>query len=57
MVIERPESMEAKHWTQTALAANPSQPPSVAMNSDVRDIAARERAAQVRKFELINLLA
>lgn len=36
--------MEAKHWTQTALAANPAQPPSVAMNSDVRDIAARERA-------------
>ncbi|KAI6206853.1 hypothetical protein M3Y94_00961600 [Aphelenchoides besseyi] len=44
MVIERPESMEAKHWTQTALAANPQQPPSVAMNSDVRDIAAKERA-------------
>ncbi|KAI6211934.1 hypothetical protein M3Y96_00486900 [Aphelenchoides besseyi] len=43
MVIERPESMEAKHWTQTALAANPQQPPSVAMNSDVRDIAAKER--------------
>jgi hypothetical protein len=36
--------MEAKHWTQTALVANPAQPPSVAMNSDVRDIAARERA-------------
>lgn len=44
MVIERPESMEAKHWTQTALMASPAQPPSVAMNSDVRDIAAKERA-------------
>ncbi|KAI6238031.1 hypothetical protein M3Y99_00730100 [Aphelenchoides fujianensis] len=43
MVVERPESMEAKHWTQTALTANPAQPPSVAMNSDVRDIAAKER--------------
>ncbi|KAH7728727.1 PDZ domain containing protein [Aphelenchoides avenae] len=43
-VIERPESMEAKHWTQTALSASAAQPPSVAMNSDVRDIAAKERA-------------
>lgn len=43
MVVERPDSMEAKHWTQTALAANPEQPPSVVMNSDVRHIAARER--------------
>ncbi|CAD5225151.1 unnamed protein product [Bursaphelenchus okinawaensis] len=44
MVVERPESMEAKHWTQQALQANPAQPPSVAMNSDVREIAAKERA-------------
>ena len=43
-VIERPESMEAKHWTQTALSVSAAQPPSVAMNSDVRDIAARERS-------------
>jgi len=43
MVVERPDSMEAKHWTQTALTTNPAQPPSVAMNSDVKDIAARER--------------
>ncbi|VDO72758.1 unnamed protein product [Heligmosomoides polygyrus] len=40
-VIERPETMEAKHWTQQALT---TQPPSVQMNSDVRAIAARERA-------------
>uniref|UniRef100_A0A7E4W7H5 PDZ domain-containing protein n=1 Tax=Panagrellus redivivus TaxID=6233 RepID=A0A7E4W7H5_PANRE len=42
-VIERPESMEAKHWTQAALSATAQQPPSVHMNSDVREIAARER--------------
>lgn len=42
-VVERPESMEAKHWTQTALSASAAQPPSVAMNSDVRAIAAKER--------------
>uniref|UniRef100_A0A7E4VI20 PDZ domain-containing protein n=1 Tax=Panagrellus redivivus TaxID=6233 RepID=A0A7E4VI20_PANRE len=43
-VVERPESMEAKHWTQQALTVSAAQPPSVAMNSDVREIAARERA-------------
>ncbi|VDP09924.1 unnamed protein product [Heligmosomoides polygyrus] len=43
-VIERPETMEAKHWTQQALATQINQPPSVQMNSDVRAIAARERA-------------
>ncbi|PIO66733.1 hypothetical protein TELCIR_11542, partial [Teladorsagia circumcincta] len=43
-VVERPESMEAKHWTQQALVTQVSQPPSVQMNSDVRAIAARERA-------------
>lgn len=36
--------MEAKHWTQTALTCSAQQPPSVAMNSDVREIAARERS-------------
>lgn len=43
-VIERPETMEAKHWTQQALVTQVCQPPSVQMNSDVRAIAARERA-------------
>ncbi|KAK6033030.1 PDZ/DHR/GLGF domain protein [Ostertagia ostertagi] len=43
-VVERPESMEAKHWTQQALVTQICQPPSVQMNSDVRAIAARERA-------------
>ncbi|KAK6725917.1 hypothetical protein RB195_004314 [Necator americanus] len=43
-VVERPETMEAKHWTQQALVTQISQPPSVQMNSDVRAIAARERA-------------
>ncbi|XGW23867.1 hypothetical protein V3C99_005797 [Haemonchus contortus] len=43
-VVERPETMEAKHWTQQALVTQISQPPSVQMNSDVRAILARERA-------------
>uniref|UniRef100_A0A915PUZ2 PDZ domain-containing protein n=1 Tax=Setaria digitata TaxID=48799 RepID=A0A915PUZ2_9BILA len=43
MVIERPETMEARHWVQSALTASAAQAPSVAMNSDVREIAARER--------------
>ncbi|OZC06895.1 PDZ/DHR/GLGF domain protein [Onchocerca flexuosa] len=43
MVIERPETMEARHWVQSALASSSAQAPSVAMNSDVREIAARER--------------
>lgn len=42
-VVERPETMEARHWVQSALAASAAQAPSVAMNSDVRAIAARER--------------
>ncbi|TKR60509.1 hypothetical protein L596_027745 [Steinernema carpocapsae] len=50
-VIERPESMEAKHWVQTALAATAAQPPSVQMNSDVRDIAAKERQRLKAKAE------
>lgn len=43
-VIERPETTEAKHWTQQALSVQTAQPPSVQMNSDVRAIAQRERA-------------
>ena len=43
MVIERPETAEAKHWVQQALSAQTAQPPSVQMNSDVRAIAQRER--------------
>lgn len=42
-VVERPETMEARHWVQSALTASAAQAPSVAMNSDVRAIAARER--------------
>ncbi|GMT27802.1 hypothetical protein PFISCL1PPCAC_19099, partial [Pristionchus fissidentatus] len=52
MVIERPETMEAKHWTTRALTVQAVQPPSVQMNSDVRDIAQKERnrlAAKVGK--------
>ena len=44
MVIERPETAEAKMWTKQALTAQTtSLPPSVQMNSDVRAIAQREK--------------
>ncbi|VDN29473.1 unnamed protein product [Gongylonema pulchrum] len=43
MVVERPETLEARHWVQNALIASAAQTPSVPMNSDVREIAARER--------------
>jgi hypothetical protein len=36
--VERPESIEAKHWTQTDLS------PSAAMKSDICVINARERS-------------
>ncbi|GMS98909.1 hypothetical protein PENTCL1PPCAC_21084, partial [Pristionchus entomophagus] len=49
MVIERPETMEAKHWVQRALTVQTAQPPSVRMNSDVRDIAQKERARLAAK--------
>ncbi|EFO21591.1 hypothetical protein LOAG_06900 [Loa loa] len=42
-IVERPETLEARYWVQNALAASTAQAPSVAMNSDVRAIAARER--------------
>ncbi|VDN60221.1 unnamed protein product [Dracunculus medinensis] len=41
LVVERPESMEAKYWVQNALTA--STLPSVSMSSDVQEIAARQR--------------
>ncbi|GMR50170.1 hypothetical protein PMAYCL1PPCAC_20365, partial [Pristionchus mayeri] len=49
MVVERPETMEAKHWTQRALMVQAVQPPSVQMNSDVRDIAQKERGRLASK--------
>ena len=52
MVIERPESVEAKHWVTQALAASTVQPPSVQMNSDVRNIAKKERGRLVEKDKL-----
>ncbi|CAI4225215.1 unnamed protein product [Auanema sp. JU1783] len=42
-VIERPETTEAKAWTQQALSAQTNQPPSITLSSDVRNIAQRER--------------
>ncbi|VDK56258.1 unnamed protein product [Gongylonema pulchrum] len=43
-VVERAESLEAKQWVQNALFVSIAHAPSVAMNSDVREIAARQRA-------------
>lgn len=44
-VVERPDSIEAKQWAKNALATNILQPPSVQMNDDVRNIAAKYRSA------------
>ncbi|CAJ0945714.1 unnamed protein product, partial [Mesorhabditis belari] len=52
-VIERPVSGEAKHWIQQALATQTAAPPSVQMNSDVRAIAARQRAALPAKATIV----
>lgn len=41
-IVERPESLEAKAWTNRALTAS-AQPPSVQMASDVQDIAAKQK--------------
>ncbi|KAI6196601.1 hypothetical protein M3Y94_01128900 [Aphelenchoides besseyi] len=44
LIIERAESDEAKNATRQAMAASELQPPSVAMNSDIRDIVQRQNA-------------
>ncbi|VDM45486.1 unnamed protein product [Toxocara canis] len=43
MVIERAASSEAIQWVTDAMVASYMQPPSVAMASDVREIAARQK--------------
>lgn len=52
-VVERPDSMEAKHWTQQALMTQTAAPPSVQMNSDVRAIAAKQRALLAEKAKVV----
>lgn len=52
-VIERPVTAEAKHWVQNALTAQTAAPPSVQMNSDVRAIAAKQRAALASKANIV----
>ena len=54
MVVERPESMEAKHWVQMALQTNPAQPPSVQMNSDTQQIAQRQQAIIKQRLQASN---
>lgn len=54
-VVERPDSAEARRWVQAALRTSTSQLPSVAMNSDVREIAARQRA-RLRTLGAVNLM-
>ncbi|KAI6179320.1 hypothetical protein M3Y98_00597600 [Aphelenchoides besseyi] len=48
LVIERAESDEAKNATRQAMAASELQPPSVAMNSDIRDIVQRQNAKDAK---------
>ncbi|VDN42081.1 unnamed protein product [Gongylonema pulchrum] len=43
MCVARPVSQTAKQWVEDALNASLMQPPSVAMASDVREIAARQQ--------------
>ncbi|EJD75828.1 hypothetical protein LOAG_17112 [Loa loa] len=43
MCIERPVSGKAKEWADDAISASQMQPPSIAMASDVREIAARQQ--------------
>uniref|UniRef100_A0A915PLD1 PDZ domain-containing protein n=1 Tax=Setaria digitata TaxID=48799 RepID=A0A915PLD1_9BILA len=43
MCIERPVSAKAKNWVDDAMNASRMQPPSIAMASDVREIAARQQ--------------
>ncbi|CAJ0955494.1 unnamed protein product, partial [Mesorhabditis belari] len=43
MVIERPVTKEAVEYMENALAASQMQPPSVAMNSDIREIVAKQQ--------------
>ncbi|VDN02919.1 unnamed protein product [Thelazia callipaeda] len=55
-VVERPETMETKHWIHNALIASSAQAPSVAMNSDVRAIAARERKKLGNPAPVVSIL-
>ncbi|VBB31203.1 unnamed protein product, partial [Acanthocheilonema viteae] len=51
MCIERPVSGKAKEWADDAINASQMQPPSVAMASDVREIAARQQQKMMEAME------
>lgn len=51
MCIERPVSGKAKEWADDAINASQMQPPSVAMASDVREIAARQQQKMMETTE------
>ncbi|VDK72421.1 unnamed protein product [Litomosoides sigmodontis] len=51
MCIERPVSGKAKEWADDAINASEMQPPSVAMASDVREIAARQQQKMMEAME------
>lgn len=51
MCIERPVSGKAKEWVDYAINASEMQPPSVAMASDVQEIAARQQQKLMEAME------
>ncbi|KAM3716926.1 Disks large [Dirofilaria immitis] len=51
MCIERPVSAKARDWADDAINASRMQPPSVAMASDVREIAARQKQKMMETAE------
>lgn len=52
MCVERPVSMKARQSVEEALTASQMQPPSVAMASDVREIAARQKQKMMEMAEI-----
>ncbi|VDN95095.1 unnamed protein product [Brugia pahangi] len=51
MCIERPVSGKAKEWADDAMNASQMQPPSVAMASDVQEIAARQQQKMMEAMD------
>ncbi|VDM11537.1 unnamed protein product [Wuchereria bancrofti] len=51
MCIERPVSGKAKEWVDDAMNASQMQPPSVAMASDVQEIAARQQQKMMEAMD------
>ncbi|VDN06112.1 unnamed protein product [Thelazia callipaeda] len=51
MCIERPVSLKARSWAEDAISASMMQPPSVALATDVREIAARQQQRMMEAME------